>query len=142
MKPVFQTRYGKEGNCLASCIASILEVPLERVDFEHNVEDWVDAVNKVLMPLGFYYLGIDIKDGDISHLLKLDGVWAIFSGVPKRNATTGMMHAVVGIIEAQGLRLRFNTIHDPYEPDQCGFEGMPKDIGFLVPRNPHHFTKP
>lgn len=31
VKPVEQTRFGTKGNCLAACIASILEVPLNEV---------------------------------------------------------------------------------------------------------------
>lgn len=36
MKPVMQTRFGKAGNCLQACIASLVEKPLEDVpDFAH-----------------------------------------------------------------------------------------------------------
>lgn len=31
MKPVFQDQFGKEGNCMAACAASILELPLRDV---------------------------------------------------------------------------------------------------------------
>ncbi len=29
MKPVFQTRFGRDGNCYAACLASILEIDLD-----------------------------------------------------------------------------------------------------------------
>lgn len=32
MKPVYQTRFGKEGNCWAAVLASMLELPLEATD--------------------------------------------------------------------------------------------------------------
>ena len=31
MKPVYQTKFNEDGNCLAACIASILEIPIEDV---------------------------------------------------------------------------------------------------------------
>jgi hypothetical protein len=35
MKPVFQTRYDPpNGNCMAACVASILELPLDDVDID------------------------------------------------------------------------------------------------------------
>jgi hypothetical protein len=33
MKPVDQTTFGWEGNCFSACVASILELPLERVPY-------------------------------------------------------------------------------------------------------------
>ena len=45
MKPVDQTKFGDtEGNCMAACFASILEVPIEGIELEET-ENWFKDVN-------------------------------------------------------------------------------------------------
>ena len=42
MKPLMQTRFGKEGNCFAACVASVLEVSIDEVPWLEDPENWQD----------------------------------------------------------------------------------------------------
>jgi len=61
MIPVTQTKAGgadvppeERGDCMAAAIASILELPIERVQIPHrDDEHWMDTVQRVLRPLGY-----------------------------------------------------------------------------------------
>ncbi len=44
MKPVDQTKFGLEGNCMAACLASILEVNIEDVQAKET-DNWFKDVN-------------------------------------------------------------------------------------------------
>ncbi len=48
MKPILQTKFGKEGNCLCACIASLLEI---NIDFIPNSKhaDWQEEMNRWLI---------------------------------------------------------------------------------------------
>ena len=40
MKPIHQTKFGKEGNCFAACIASVLDCEIDSVPFWADSEEW------------------------------------------------------------------------------------------------------
>lgn len=96
MKPVFQTRFGKEGNCWAACLASLFEVPLEEVDHcSGNHEDWLQNTTKWLAARGWYYLELTFpRDGQIKCTAPPDGQLLICGCVTER----GLNHAVIGEI--------------------------------------------
>ena len=54
MKPVYQTTFDDRGNCLSACFASILECPLEAVDFccFDYPDSWCARACELLKPLG------------------------------------------------------------------------------------------
>lgn len=69
MIPVFQTRFGRPlGNCWAACIASILELPLEAVDWSADMTadeieppgtddvstEWIERRERKLAALGYW----------------------------------------------------------------------------------------
>lgn len=150
MKPVNQTRYYTDGNCLAACIASILEIDLAIVDFTANTDGWLAQTQKVLKPLGVGYLGITLDREPFNIMVPPDS-YCIFVGTTKRNQGTDLLHCVVGRIAFDKMKgenpiVRFETIHDPN--DQCpeGLLGTPSEIGYLVPLNPataiHHLKYP
>ena len=45
MKTITQTIVGIQGNCMAACIASVLEIPIEAVPNYGHLEDWIDRFN-------------------------------------------------------------------------------------------------
>lgn len=48
MKPVLQTKFKEDGNCLCACLASLLEIPIESIpNPKHN--DWQDEMNRWLI---------------------------------------------------------------------------------------------
>ncbi|MDB6027532.1 MAG: hypothetical protein JWM68_3755 [Verrucomicrobiales bacterium] len=137
MKPVFQTRKGSDGNCLAACLASILELPLEKVDFTANGE-WLAKTQEILKPFGFFYLGVAI-DKHIT-LMAMPENYCVFVGDTIRTKDTGLLHCVVGrlVMEDKNTMLRFVTAHDPLGENSGWLSELkPKELGFLIPINPH-----
>lgn len=57
MKPVYQTRFGRKGNCLAACIATLADVRLELVDFTcaDYPDTWDREANLKLEPFGLAF---------------------------------------------------------------------------------------
>lgn len=47
MKYVYQTKFGDEGNCFAACVASLLEIDIEKVPFLGKDEEWSDYEDKL-----------------------------------------------------------------------------------------------
>lgn len=130
MKPVDQTRFNEEGNCLAAVFASLLEVPIEEVDFSCHLlgYDWYVHVNEKLKPFGVMYIGVgtcDDRHGRIQLNLP-DAQYFIASGTTERHPTRH--HAMIW----QQQKERVVPIHDPH-PSRAGLLTI-EWIGMLVPR--------
>lgn len=67
MKPIKQTTFGdggdgsEPGNCFATCVASILELPLSEVPNFITCDDWFEQVNMFLMKYGYSLVIVDIN---------------------------------------------------------------------------------
>lgn len=132
MKPVFQTRFHHDGNCLSACIASILEVPLERVDFIGEKDVWLERCQKTLKPFGLFYLGINITEK--MNLMAVPENYCIFTGRTHRNPNGELLHCVVGQLVCREGIMHFKTVHDPNIKDPNGLiRGRPEELGFLIP---------
>lgn len=103
MTPVKQTRYGREGNCLAACVASVLECRLEAVP-EFGYDGWYQQLENWLMRQQMRLLRSDSEQTRL-------GI-AIAVGNSERN----LRHAVVWY---DGRML-----HDPH-PGRTGLVGDP-----------------
>src|ERR1041384_2350836 len=139
MKATFQTRFGEAGNCLAACIASILEVPIDLVDFTGTPNDWLDKCQKVLKPLGFFYLGLTRTEGVPMNMMVIPDTFCIFVGPTKTTKESGLFHCVVGCVRFKGEMhdkdhplVHFTTIFDPLLGGDGLVDGLPTEIGFLV----------
>lgn len=134
MKPVQQTRLGKDGNCFAACLASILELPLEAVpdvmdDLDGPYTDWLTRYNAWLADtFGLYLWNItpasDLPDGAqcaVSQLCR-QPIFHLIGGKSER----GVMHSVVGF---QG-----KVVHDPH-PESTGLKSI-VDYGFFMSLDP------
>lgn len=132
MIPVFQTRFGDEGNCLAACFASIIEVPLDRLDFSCSDAQepgaWYSLALSKLKPLGWAYYDVRCGVSPDGHreVSVPPGTYFIASGHTRRSQTR--LHAVVVLAEPGG---RHRLAHDPH-PDGTGI-GDAVYVGFLVP---------
>lgn len=124
---------------MAACLASLLELPLEKVpNFrkDYPAQDFNFAINDWLRRYGLMLLRVRLRneDGtpcdpfDAIHPLP-EGVLCIASGPSPRFANCG--HAVVGTIE-NGFY--FKLLHDPNR-DGNGLETY-WTYDFLVPFNP------
>lgn len=86
MKPIYQTQFdSKTGNCLQACIASILEIPLDRVPNFMLEDDLTTALDSFLAqfrlvsitlvasqvsgwePTGFHLIGGASPRGEVGH---------------------------------------------------------------------------
>ncbi len=103
MKPVMQTRFGDEGNCLQAAIASLMELPLDGVpDFVER--DWWGTLQRWLHPMGLY--PIIVRAGSGGRVPSSVGYYLISGKSPR-----GWDHMVVA---KEG-----EVAHDPH-PDGSG----------------------
>lgn len=119
MKPVDQTRFGDpDGNCLAACVASLLDLKLDEVPIP-GTEGWLEELAEWLAPRGMWPLLLTRCTRD--HLVHLHG-YAIVSGPSVR----GLMHATVWRCG--------EMVHDPH-PSRAGILDV-VDALVLVPFEP------
>ncbi len=114
MKPVDQTLFGfTEGNCFAACLASIFELPLEKVpNFCAKLDEWPENFYGWLRDRGLCFLELNYVDWVLPYLPP--GAWCLASGPSPRTKITlagTMLHTVVW---KDG-----KIIHDPH-PSHSG----------------------
>jgi hypothetical protein len=141
MKPVMQTKRGgpdvppsERGDCLAACLASILEVPIAETDIDFETErHWWDETQDVVGKHGYHLVIFDVKLG------APDVFWV--GTVPSQNLTSDgkpVPHAIV----MHG----WTVAHDPslgkrYEVGEPLPGGVEPSSGWvLVPRGHGHAT--
>lgn len=127
MTPQHQTVFGAgKGNCFATCIACILDLPVEDVpnfcgDNPGENGEWHRATNRWLAPRGLRY--IEFSYGDwVADNHGLPGCHVIVSGPGPR----GCDHATVW--------LDGKLTHDPHPSGDGLLE--PKYVGFFVALEP------
>lgn len=124
MVPVDQTKlYNPDkkvnGNCMAACFASILEISLSDVPEIEDMDDWFPLLNKWLKSLGFVMVQWPSEEWFPGYCL--------VSGISER----GIMHMVI-----------FNNgllIHDPH-PSRSGVKNI-ESQWVLIPINPTQYGK-
>jgi hypothetical protein len=127
MIPVDQTRFGDpDGNCLAACLATLLELPLDEVPhfagegWQYRLAHWLGAHG--LWALRFAPPQPSSLDDAAAWLDETVPGWCIVSG----QAPRGLLHATVW----QGGEL----VHDPH-PSRDGILDV-EDVLVLVPLDP------
>lgn len=101
MIPVYQNKIGSNGSCFASCIASILELPIKDVpNFVEFGKDWMLELWKFLEPKGLTYTSVNFKQHEAPE--RIPSGYHIISGYAPR----GYRHSVVGF--------RGQCVHDPF----------------------------
>lgn len=143
MKPVHQTRFGKEGNCWPACIASLFEVPLEEVDHlacQHP--DWLERTDEWLKARGLYYVEVpwiqeDGSGAPFPITCPPEGTLVIAGCWTKRK----LPHVVIARVEilkrnehGHATAFGLNLVHDPH-PTGGGFE---KVDGIMIFAKYHH----
>lgn len=119
-----------KGNCLAACVASVLELPIDEVPnfaemgFFEGLYRWLEGRN--LRP-------ITVRFSEAKHCASAFFEYSdeplIMWGDSPRFANGGhrKMHAVVGAPDGYGLKL----IHDPH-PSREGLHGHPTGCMWIV----------
>ena len=133
MIPVMQTIYDFEhGDCMRACIASIFELPIEKVTnfqedgpeyFEEKLKDWEKQ---------YGLLSVDVACKTLEeYKALLKDCYVITNGESPRAADPEKnRHAVVW----------FNgeMVHDPH-PDQTGIVGLPSYVTIFIVKDPSKF---
>lgn len=137
MKPVYQTTHGAGiGNCMAACIASILECDVESVpNFCARWHYWQAAMNDWLR--GYFGLSLVTISWPPSEMLTAfpRGGYVILSGKSPRFDCS---HAVVGRIRLEDGQAV--VVHDPH-PSGDGLETI-KECDYFVQLWPGHMRTP
>lgn len=101
MKPVTQSRTGANGTCFRACLASILELPENRVtDFTGDGEEFFAQVDEFLAPYGLRYRRVPLSAKPAGY--------STIEGMSPREG----LHACVAY---NGL-----LVHDPHPLDGTG----------------------
>jgi hypothetical protein len=133
MKPVMQTVTGTSGNCMAACLASILELPIEAVpnfcDAGPDDTDYWNACRAFLRQFGLGIMTLTFTDRAQWTQLRVGG-YQIVSGPSPR--IEGMHHATVWH--------RGQMVHDPH-PDGTGIL-KPEDMCVLYLIDPSTLMQP
>lgn len=136
MIPVKQTLFpdpdvpGK-GNCFASCLASILELPLADVPHVMMHNDWRQQTNRWLAErFGLGLVEVDIENNPPRLFHLPPKLLVIVSGRTERHATR--LHSVIGRVQESGCTWEY--LHDPHPDDT--FLTAATMVMWLVPLDP------
>jgi hypothetical protein len=121
MRPIRQTEtvLGR-GNCLAACIASLLDLSIEDVPNFRTAEDQWGALQAWLSDRGLCAIRVAAQPSLIS---SMPPQYCILTGPSPRNP---VLHAVIGLWEGE----RTAMVHDPH-PDGTGLAGPVEYVTFL-----------
>jgi len=127
MKPVQQTvtEPGK-GNCLAACVASLLELPIEDIPDLDGRNNWV-GLQSFLLTHGLQALWFSLQHG-MSGRHPKEALCILIGGSPR---STSLNHAVV----ARDKYGDFENVWDPH-PEGGWLDGEPKYAVYFVAADP------
>jgi hypothetical protein len=126
MTPVMQTRFGRQGNCFEACIASLLDMSIERIPDLAAYDDdgeWMGRLNEWLSKMGLAYFEARIPRDEMKGFFSDKDFCHVMIG--PTNRFTDLQHAVVG--------RKGQLVHDPH-PDGVGVLSEPESlrIGVIV----------
>jgi hypothetical protein len=132
------------GNCLAACIACLLEIPIEKVpDLSPSPDKCPDpklAGGIQAMRARTWlqeHFGLTLLTVQTGNYIGVGKNTPCIAGGTSAN-TEGCKHAVVGIINGKG---NFEMLHDP-NPNGKGLVGEPDALYFLVPMELSLWARP
>jgi hypothetical protein len=128
-----QTIFGDgKGNCFATCLASLLEVPVESVPNFHAdyPSTWWTETQKWLYARGFVAIEVFLRSDGHKVVDWAPAVSCILTGKSPRG---DFLHCVVGRTDPDNGG--FAMVHDPH-PDDTFIDGKPTRVLFLVPTMP------
>lgn len=143
MKRVYQTRFGKEGNCWPAVLASMLELTIEETDHcsanFHGDEQWLRNTEELLADHGLFHVEIDRRPDGSWPCTRLPEGAIVIIGLRKDHPKK-LPHVVIArarlIQLPEGSGLGFEVIHDPLSQDRHlqPYEGAEVDSIFVLGR--------
>lgn len=131
MKPVDQTLFGDEGNCMQACIASVLELPLDDVPnfmaLHRAGKSWTHTLRDWLAERGLAY--VEVQFNGFGTFSMMPQTYHLIGGGSPRGQEEG--HCIVGFAGTM--------VFDPH-PSRAGLATW-DDYGFFIhlfPRTPAH----
>lgn len=143
MIPVKQSRNHPNGDCLRSCICSILEIKLEDFpDFNlipdqpgADIQPWYESLQTACRLRGYHFLELPLNMREVYPF-----VWdtcAIFIGLhPSSTAEMPVRHAIVGVVRGRQLFPLFDPYAPDGDPDGAFLQDKVIALCFLVPLDP------
>lgn len=117
-----QTKLGKDANCLAACMASLLEMPIELFEIPNTTDGWMREIDEALKPYGWTYLEFDPQK-----IFSWCGeCYMIGCGKSER----GRMHAVIVRHFVKDQTHHYEFVHDPHPGG--GFVEL-QSVGLIIP---------
>ncbi|MFA5732742.1 MAG: hypothetical protein WC934_12160 [Acidithiobacillus sp.] len=117
MKKVFQTKFGIDGNCTQACIASFLEIDINRLPEKFTPNLWFKELNESLIKFDSYAVMLDAAYGTPKDAYVMAG----------GKSLRGFGHYVI--------MKNDKLIHDPF-PNGTGLFGKIEDYLLIVPLMP------
>ena len=116
MKPVYQTNFGTDGNCLQACVASVLEVPLTEVPYFTQAGQFLQ-LDRFMRTYGIGVVALE-KDKAV---IPYNAYYLMWGTTPR-----GFRHSVVG--------LNGKVAHDPFPnaTDLVSIEQYVLFVGFAI----------
>lgn len=124
-----QTLFGKGvGNCFSTCIACLLDLPVEAVPnfCSHPDDEWVKDLQMWLNERGYFYYEVVLDESSGIYFIP-DGMLVILSGDSPRG---DFLHSVISKTHYKGGLIYWDFFHDPH-PDNT-FVNSAKQVGFLT----------
>lgn len=133
MKPVDQTIFPTEGphspigNCFQACVASLLELELDKVPhFMLTPDDWYSPFVSWLQDRGLFCVEFKAQVPE-AYVVMMDGTWAILTGRSPRGGD--LLHSVIG--KWNEKESSFDLVHDPY-PGRKFFGSRPDGVKWIM----------
>jgi len=130
VKPVYQDRFGSDGNCLEACIATLLDLPLAAVPNLGGDATYEENMAKFLASQGMMYVLVEgpgkIEKELLAEMFKAGDVYHIIEGI----CNDGAPHAIIGLNGQQDF-----DPHPPFVQHETG-PGLKRvdGWGFIVKR--------
>lgn len=137
MKPQEQTRKEKNGDCLRACVATLLEVSIDKVPDFALVQDlpgvdfpgfWIE-LQGWLKERGLWFLEMQLPPNMPWMPLPFEGLCIIFG-----ETKNGIKHAVVGKV----IGADFEPVFNPWPEAELDGVGA---LGFIIPRDPAYYVR-
>lgn len=136
MKPQEQLRKERNGDCLRACVATLLEVNIEKVpdfaliegvDSNGYPEFWI-ALQSWLNARGLWFLEMQLPPNVPFMPLPYDCLCILFG-----ETVNGVRHSIVGKIEGS----EFIPVFNPWP--EAEFANGVGALGFIIPRDPSYY---